>query len=295
MTYQPLIKAIEAYLKKADDDLESTLEDEGRAEPEESVDSIDSIETGVENALEKQTKYLLKEIKKHKTLSSLMAAGVLDEIFENDKCSAKISKVISVSQRTLAWIDSWSGQLGNLMQITTHDALSDMIKHSFDKGEDIATLTQKIMESGIRDEYYRARTVAVTEVLRAHNVSRQEAAMQNPSITGKTWRHTGEHKNEPRENHVAMDGQTVDIDKPYTLTGADGTVYYPMYPVDPALPPEESINCHCISQDVVDDSILAMPLEDRQRMQQEALESMDAAWEEEFNARNKAKAGIEDE
>ena len=315
LQYKPLIKAIEVYLKKADDDLTEMLEDEGRAEPEESVETVDSIETGVEDALEKQNKYLLKEIKKHETLSALMSAGVLEDIFERDKCGKKISKVMSkelgklipdlvqtyvnfvdeqlpssfVSKRTIAWIDSWSTELGDMMKITTHNALSDMIKRSFDNGNDINSLIREIKTSGIRDEYYRARTVAVTEVLRAHNVSRQEAAIQNPCITRKMWRHTGEHKNEPRENHVAMDGQIVDVDKPFALTGMDGTVYNPMFPVDPDLPPEESINCHCIAQDIVDDDILAMPLEERQRLQQEAIDSLDAQWEEE------QKAGAENE
>ena len=321
LQYKPLLKAIEVYLKKADDDLTDTFEDEGRADPEESVDSIDDIETGIEDALTDQTSYLLKEIKKHKTLSALLTAGVLEDIFERDTCGKAITKVMSkeleklvpklvqtyvnfidadlkipsVSQRTLNWIDSWSKELGDMMKVTAHDALSKMIKDSFDEGSDINSLIREIQENGIRNEYYRARTVAVTEVLRAHNVSRQEADMQNPAVTRKKWVHTGAHKNEPRENHVEMDGQIVAIDEPYTLTGMDGTIYEPMFPTDPLLPPEESINCHCLSQSIVDDDVLAMPLEERQRLQQEAVDSMDKQWEDEMSAQNKSKAGIEDE
>ena len=317
-THEPLIKAIEAYLEKADKDMIETLESEGRPDPEDSVEAINNIEEAAEDALTKQTSFLLKEIKKHKSLAALLAAGVLDDIFARDKSCDAIRKAMSkelgvlipkltqsyvsvidmdlkinaVSKKTLAWIDNWSADLANMMKITTQDTLTNMIKKSFEAGKDISSLTLDIMNNGIRDEYYRARSVAVTEVMRAHNVAKQEAAIQNPCITEKMWRHTGEHKNAPRENHVAMDGQRVPVDKPFTLVGMDGTTYYPMYPVDPLLPPEEAINCHCLSQDIVDENILGMPLEERQRLQQEALESMDAEWEQEMNERNKQKAGI---
>ena len=61
------------------------------------------------------------------------------------------------------------------------------------------------------------------------------------------------------------------------------------------LPPEESVNCHCICQPVVSEDILGLPLEERQRLQQEAIDKMDDDWERELDARNKAKAGISEE
>ena len=51
-----------------------------------------------------------------------------------------------------------------------------------------------------------------------------------------------------------------------------------MYPRDSSLPPEESINCHCITQPVVDEEILGMSLKERQRLQQEAIDDMDDEW-----------------
>lgn len=319
-TYQPLIKAIDAYLQKADDDLTEMFEEEGRAEPKDSVKAIGSIEDKVEDSLSKETNRIISAIKKHKTLAALLTAGVLDEIFSDNTCRNEIKEIMSdelnalvpklvkcyvrnvdaelkinsVSKRTLAWIDNWSGELADMMKLSDKETISKIIQDGLTHDNDIASVTRAIMDSGIRDEYYRARRVAVTEVLRADNVSKQEAAMQNPCIKEKMWRHTGAHKNEPRENHVAMDGQIVAADQPFTLTGKDGTVYYPMCPVDPSLPPEESINCHCVSQDIVDEDILGMPLEERQRLQQEAIDSMDKQWEEELNAKNRVKAGIEE-
>lgn len=119
--------------------------------------------------------------------------------------------------------------------------------------------------------------------------------MQSPVVTGKMWRHTGSYRNEPRQNHVDMDGQRVPVGDPFNLIGADGGSYSPMFPGDPILPPGERINCHCISQPVVDDDILGMSLEERQRLQQEAVDAMDEEWENELNERNKAKAGIDEE
>lgn len=319
MNCEPLIKAIDAYLQKADDDLEDTFDDEGRANPSDSVDAVNNIEDGITAALLAETDYFVKQIKKRETLSELM--DDFEEIKAKDiycdairaAVSEQLHKLIpplvssyihfvdteikvnSVSQRTLAWIDSWSSELADLMKLTSHKEIETIIKNGFAAGGDIASVTLGIMDSGIRDEYWRARRAALTEVLRAHNVAKQEAAMQNPCIKEKMWKHTGDHKNEPRENHVDMDGQRVPIDQPYTLIGADGEEYHPMFPVDPILPPGEAVNCHCISQDIVDEKILALPLEERQRLQQEAIDAMDDEWEKKLDAQNRAKAGIDDE
>jgi hypothetical protein len=37
------------------------------------------------------------------------------------------------------------------------------------------------------------------------------------------------------------------------------------------------------------------PIEERRRLQQEAIDEMDDEWEKELNERNKAKAGIDEE
>ena len=68
-----------------------------------------------------------------------------------------------------------------------------------------------------------------------------------------------------------------------------------MYPRDPSLPPEDIINCHSICQPVVSEEILGLSLEERQALQQEAVDEMDDEWERELDERNKAKAGIEEE
>ena len=134
--------------------------------------------------------------------------------------------------------------------------------------------------------------MAVTEVLRAHSVAREEAIQQSPSTDRKEWRHTGAHKNEPRPNHVDMDGQIVPKKEPFELKGTDGKTYHPMYPRDPCLPPGESVNCHCIHRGIAADDAIGMSLEERRRLQQKYIEEDDAAWKKELDEQNKAKAGI---
>ena len=93
--------------------------------------------------------------------------------------------------------------------------------------------------------------------------------------------------NTPRPNHVAMNGQKVKKDETFTLIGADGSTYQPKYPRDPVLPVGETANCHCIAQDGIDEDILGLPLEERQKMQEEALADLDDDWEKEMDEKHK--------
>jgi hypothetical protein len=201
--------------------------------------------------------------------------------------------VDTLRQRTSDWLVSWSQRLGELMKTTSHNQITNAIQETIDNGDDIATLTRRIQEGGWRSEYYQAKRVAVTEVLRAHSVAQEEAIQQSPATDRKIWRHTGAHKNQPRQNHVDMDGQIVPKDQPFEMKGIKGGTYSPMYPRDPSLPPEESINCHCIHYGVANDEILGMTYEERRKMQQEIIDGDDGEWEKELAAENKARAGIE--
>ncbi|WP_295761118.1 phage minor head protein [uncultured Oscillibacter sp.] len=320
MACQPLIKAIDAYLAKADGDLADALEVEGYAEPQATIDYMHGIEDDVAEALVDETDYFVAEAEKAADLETF-AADIWPRVKLNDRLKAKLATVFTeslsefvpefvgyyiaqtdrslklevVSKRTTAWVKSWSEQLGEIMQLNSHKEIETILTKGLKKGTGIASFTRDILDSGIRDEYYKARRVALTEVLGAHSVAQQEAFMQSPAVAEKAWKHTGAYRNEPRQNHVDMDGQRVAKDAPFTLTGIKGGTYEPMYPRDVILPPEDRINCHCICQPVVNEDILGLPLEERQRLQQEAVDKMDDEWERELDARNKAKAGIDEE
>ena len=292
MACQPLIKAIDAYLAKADGDLADALKAEGYAEPQATIGYMQDIEDNVAEALVEETDYFLAEAEKAADLETF-AADIWPRVKLNDRLKAKLATVFTehlsefmpefvayyiaqtdrslklevVSKRTVAWVESWSEQLGEIMQLNSHKEIETILTKGLKDGTGIASFTREILDSGIRDEYYKARRVALTEVLGAHSVAQQEAFMQSPAVVDKAWKHTGAYRNEPRQNHVDMDGQRVPKDAPFTLTGIKGGTYEPMYPRDVILPPEERINCHCICQPVVSEDILGLPLEERQRLQ----------------------------
>ena len=319
MNCQPLIKAIDAYIAKADNDLSDQLGAEGYAKPKKTLKYAQEIEDDVAEALLDETDYFVKEAEKAVDLEAF-AEDVWPRVKLKDGLKAKLTTVFTeqfsafmpefigyylaqtdkelklkqVSKLTTAWVESWSKELAEIMQLNSHKEIENILTAGLKEGSSIATFTRNILDSGIRNEYYKARRVAVTEVLTAHRAAQQEAFMQSPAVSEKAWKHTGNHMNEPRQNHVDMDGQRVPVGEPFELTGIDGGTYYPMYPGDPILPPEERINCHCIDQPIVNEDILGLPLEERQRLQAEAIAEMDDEWEKELDAKNKAKAGIDE-
>lgn len=314
-----LADAIDRYIAKADNSLEALIQSEGYYDSEVTMEYINAIEEGVAEALTAETQSFVIEAEKAVNLRAF-AGKHWDKFKENDGLAVSLYRIFkkqlqsfmphfvegyiklvdgelrlqSVSKRTIAWVESWSKELSNIMQLTSHNEIEGILKKGLENNYDIPRFIREIQQSGIREEYYRARRVAVTEVLRAHSVAHQEAIMQSPSVDTKTWRHSGPKKIVPRDNHVEIDGQTVPKGSPFTLWGADGIVYYPMYPRDTILPPGESVSCHCISQANASEEALGLSLEERKRLQQEAIEEMDAEWERELNERNKAKAGIEE-
>ena len=313
-----LLKAIDAYLEKADNDLKDELAAAGFAEADKTIEAISSMEDEVAAALVAETELFTSAAAKAKDLETF-ARDIWPKVKQNDALAKKLKGVFEealselvpdlvetyiqrsdkelsiprISKLTTGWIEEWSEDLADLMQLNSQTEIETILETGLTNGDSIAVFTQNILDSGIRDEYYKARRVSVTEVLRAHNVAQQEAFMQSPSVTGKLWRHTGSYRITPRENHVAMDGQTVGKEEPFTMQGIDGNTYHPMYPIDPILPAAESINCHCICEPVVDESILGLSLDERQALQQQAIDEMDDDWEAELDAKNRAKAGIE--
>lgn len=313
-----LIKAIDAYINKADNDLADALGAEGYGKPKKTLKYAQDIEDGVAEALLDETDYIVAEAEKAVDLETF-AENIWPKVKLNDGVGSKLVavfteslekfmpeyitfylqqtdrelKLLQVSKQTTAWVTSWSENLASIMKLNSHTEIENILKKGLENGSGMETFVRDILDSGIRNEYYKARRVAVTEVLTAHSVAQQEAFMQSPAVEDKSWKHTGEYRNEPRQNHVDMDGQRVPKGEPFELIGADGSVYHPMYPRDVDLPPEERINCHCIAQPVVNEDILGLSLEERQELQQQAIDAMDDEWEKELDAKNKAKAGIE--
>lgn len=314
-----LLKAIDNYIAKADDDLEDALEAEGYVEPGMTVRRISDIEDAIAEALENEADLFITNANTCIDVETF-AARIWPGVKLDDRTAEKIQEIFieqmeeflpdlikpyikqtdrgltltSVSKRTSAWVQSWGKQLGQLMQLTSHNELQSILEKNLEKGNGIQDFILDIQNSGIRNERYRARATAVTEALRAHSVAQEEAIQQSPAVEEKEWVHTGSFRNDPRPNHEAMSGQIVPKDQPFTLYGADGGVYYPQYPRDVVLPAGESVNCHCIHRGIVSEDILGLSLERRKELQAEAIAEMDDEWEKELAEKNKAKAGIEE-
>ena len=87
-----------------------------------------------------------------------------------------------------------------------------------------------------------------------------------------------------------MNGQVVPKNQTFTLIGINGKEYHPAIPRDPVLPPEESINCHCVHRGIVSADILGLPLEERKKLQQKAIEEIDSDRFDEMNEIGRAHA-----
>lgn len=313
-----LLKAIENYIAKADDDLEEILAEEGFAEPGLTVARISQIEEAVAEALEQETELFITSAE-----TAIDVQEFADRIWPgvqlDDDLAEKLTTIFteqlneflpqliepylqqtdkdltfsSMTKKTTAWVSEWSEELGSMMKLTSHTEIENILTKNLKDGNGIQDFISDIQNSGIREERYRARRAAVTESLRAHSVAQEESIQQSPAVEDKEWVHTGSFRNDPRPNHQAMSGQIVPKNEPFTLTGADGSTYYPQYPRDPILPASESVNCHCIHRGIASEKILGLSIEERRRLQAEAIAEMDAEWEAELNAKNKAKAGIE--
>lgn len=99
--------------------------------------------------------------------------------------------------------------------------------------------------TNLLDETDRSRALGIlrTEIGRVNSIAshlrKASAATVLPGLK-KQWRRSG--RKDPRETHVAADGQIRDLDQPFQI----GSVQM-MHPHDPAAPAAEVINCGCIS------------------------------------------------
>ena len=314
-----LISAIDAYVEKADKSLERELKKAGFVSPKKTVEDIAELEDELAKLLEADNRYVLTTINDFPRLRDFINEAwpemqeetdlveKLTRTFEGkfsetvpDYTAQYLHRVeadvklegIALTARTSNWIRSWSGELANLMKLSDDRHIQNILDKGIREGWSVQVTSEHLAEARIRDPGYRARRVATTEMLRAHSVAKQESFDQSPAVESKMWLHSG-WRQYARLNHMELgfdkDRNTVKKDGTFTLYGADGGVYYPMYPRDSSLPPGESINCGCVCVPIVDENILGMSLEERDRLRKEAIRELD----EEFNRKlDRQNAGL---
>lgn len=303
----PLAEAIDRYLAKADEDLEELLAEEGFTDAAGAVAAINRLEDAVVERTQGHIDDILEMIQTKEGLQELVDLSVprysgtqeledeLKRLFrmEFDRMVRQFSFSYLLAQdpgldvtdhmiaeQTQDQITQWSRNLAASTTKWVEPRVLTMISDAVKAGETVDGVTKLLFDSGIRDTEWKARRLALTEVLRMESMGQQDSFIQNPSCYKKKWKYTWQAK-DPRENHIAINGQEVFKRETFTLQGADGATYHPLYPRDTCLPAGESINCHCSMEEVVDPDILGMSEDERSELRRRALEEANAEWEKE--------------
>ncbi len=282
--YCDLLTSIDKLIAKDDSDLEKTLSDAGYAQSGNTVKAISDLEESIVTVLAGQTAELQKILDKaaKEGLSFKEISTLVDNMLSNgtlDKDAAKllgdlyvdhvaafaddyIKKIDedmaceSLTKRTVANYEDWTASYAKMFKDNADAQVKEYIERAYKNGMSVSDLAKDIYDYGFRDEYWQAKRIAQTELLRCHGFAKNEAIMQSPVCDEKEWIHTGAVKNKPRQNHVDMNGVKVPKADNFVLIGADGKIYYPKFPKDPVLPAIESVNCHCYSRGVINTKYL---------------------------------------
>jgi SPP1 gp7 family putative phage head morphogenesis protein len=129
---------------------------------------------------------------------------------------------------------------------SVHQAVEEQLIEGISAGETMQELAERVRAQFNKISAARARTIASTETAAAYGYARQEAFKQS-GVAWKQWLTSG--NDNVRDTHAAAEGQRRKIEEPFTVGGASL-----MHPGDDSLgaPPEETINCHCVSIAVED-------------------------------------------
>ncbi|MCY9340604.1 hypothetical protein MOF28_19950 [Bacillus haynesii] len=177
----------------------------------------------------------------------------------------------ALSSRSTNWIKGWSEELAEIMKLNTHEAVENVLTEAIGNGASIQDIELTLRDLPQFDRS-RARTTAITEVLAASSAAQQEAYTQSPAVIAKKWRHSGGKKNNPRENHMALDGTVIGVDEEFAIPGSGETC---MHPRDSKLSAKERVHCHCVLSPVVDHKILGLSPEEKEEIRREALANME--------------------
>lgn len=171
-----LVKAIDNYIQKADNDLSDLLGKEGYAKPKKTLQYAKDLEDDVADILTEETDYFVREAKASDNLDDLQKR--LPEIAAATPATGKLSKAFSarlskflpeyaayylkktdkglkldrVSKRTTAWIETWSDDLAELMKTTSTEHLEAMLKKEIENGGNISQLCVDLINSGMEKE-----------------------------------------------------------------------------------------------------------------------------------------------
>lgn len=143
---------------------------------------------------------------------------------------------------------------------TTRKSIVDIVARGQRDGLPVISIAQNIRDEIPGISTRRGALIARTETHGAANFGADKAARETGLKLRKEWlsvtdARTRRFSDGDKYNHVAMDGQTVDMDEPFLMPVRNGTELPCMFPGDPTLPGAASINCRCAVAHMVDDGI----------------------------------------
>ena len=293
-----LFKAINSIVKEEADELKDEIADFPALDA--TLTAIETYEVKVAGLFRRQKKHFIDGLKTLVVKSDFenvaKVAELMTKLYEADDFAdsmadytedflleileelvAEIMKSIdedvafnTLSSKATTWIGEWSKDLAEMMKLTTHSEIEKVISTVIETGESIDKAIKRLRELPEFNRT-RARTTAITEVLRANSVAAHEAYVQSPAVIQKVWKHSGSKKNKPRQAHVNLSGTVIGIDEKFDVNGQQA-----LYPRDKDLPAEEVINCHCVLGPVVDPAILGLSKEEKQRLRDQAIADYEA-------------------
>lgn len=146
--------------------------------------------------------------------------------------------------RVLAMMDARLGVLSGQVTDTTQTILENqLLQAGVEAGKSVPDLARDLQGTFENLATWRAELIARTETVGGFNASSREAANESGIVGGRRWLAAGDER--VRESHAELDGYETDsMDDEYP----NGL----MFPADPNGPPEESINCRCVEEYVID-------------------------------------------
>lgn len=296
-----LLKGINAFICKAEEgaeDITAILPDD-IPELDELPDLVESFEALTAKLLRQQRKFYLDALKSFISKDDELTLEAMLNYFQSDlfasdefailygieaaafltNTTESLTKIIMesidkdvafnvLSKRTTDWVESWSKELAEIMQLNTHKAIESELVAAIEAGESIQQAEIRLKDLPEFDRK-RARATARTEILAASSQANWESFMQSPSVEGKKWKHSGSKKSQPRATHVAMDGEVVGVDELFLVDGEFG-----MYPRDTTFSAKNRVNCGCVIGPVVNQDIIRLSPEEKEEIRQQVLNEL---------------------
>lgn len=196
---------------------------------------------------------------KAKKMLELMLAGRAGEVMVDLEALAGASLDIAIdmqNERAARFLEQQVARALDVPDDTTKKLLRDALAAGIEAGEGLDEAVQRVDQvfDGRRDN---ALTIARTETQSAFNFANVEGYRQSGIVEAHVWRtsglHTGgRHSENPDGRYDGLEGQERGLDEPFDVGGAKLR-----FPGDPEAPANETINCVCDTDAVIDQQALS--------------------------------------